>query len=169
MIWATVFFHTLVKILHIIPTDPADDGWGTSLGDGVGGWCQRLASRVWLYGAKVSSSWIFKPVIGVFRAQKGCLIFLTRGNCHLFAFWAHGNIQFLCQPWVIFEHHDRWLGMDMLSCSLPEKKRCLLTFNLALIQDCSGCSPGLNTPLLHLIFFELINTWAGLEFLIPGW
>ena len=57
----------------------------------------HLAPRVWLCGAKVSSSRFFKSVISAFRAQKDCLVFLMRGNCTYFFSGPQGNIQFLCQ------------------------------------------------------------------------
>ena len=47
--------------------------------------------------------------------------------------------------------HCQWLGMDLISCYLPEKKKCL--FN---IQSCldSGLFP---MPFLHLVFFNLVK------------
>lgn len=57
---------------------------------------------------------------------------------------------------VIWEiSHGRWLGKDALGCYLPEKKKCLLRFNLVLVQGCSWCHSFTSSSLI------LSSTQAG--------
>lgn len=63
-----------------------------------------------------------------------------------------GNIQFLCQ--CELKNPGPWMGMNML----PSRgKSDSLTFNWALVWDCSRCLCGFSILLLPFIIFAVIK------------
>lgn len=99
MIWVTGFFCTPLKVLYLIPTDSADEGWERQLWEGVGEQYLILAPRVW--AGDMEPRWAlheFSNLSLVFSGHKKIVFyFLWEEDAIYLLSGPHGNTQLLCQ------------------------------------------------------------------------